>query len=228
MTNQTQANHPGVLGGGARVLRELLRSRRVTGTARVLISQLDPEAAPELVRAALMGDTALSFDLLSATPQLANAVALGTRELGALFLGFPARLVDRLLPRLLGELDAEALGEVVTVWAVALVRFAGRDQRALAEAFAGFEAGAARGCRRALAEHGAEADGLLSEAVACALAAADGAATRLDGALEDDGPLAQAVARLADGVRQLAIDHPTLMIRLVRPLAQACRDALEG
>jgi hypothetical protein len=228
MTNPTQEKHPGVLGGGARVLRELLRSSRITGTARVLLSNLDPEAAPELVRAALFGDTALSFDLLSATPQLVNAVALGARELAAQLLGFPVRLVDRLLPRLARELDAEALGEAAILWVLALVRLTGRDQRAFAEALVALEAGAARGCERALAEREVAEAELLSDVVARALAVADGAATRLDGALLDDGALAQAVSRLADGVRQLASDHPTLMTRLVRPLASACCDVLEG
>ena len=227
-TTDPETTYLGVLGGAARMLRELLRSRRVTKTVRIVLSNLDPEAAPELVRVALFGDTMLFFDLLSASPRLANAAVLGAREAAVRLLEVPERLVDRYLPQLLRELDAEAVGEGAALWSLALLRFAGRDQRALAEAVAGFEAGLARGSRRALREREADAGALLSGGVARAVAAADRVATHLDEALDGDGALSRAVVLLADGIRQLGKDHPTLLDRLVRPLVAAGRDALEG
>ena len=79
-SHRSNDSAPGIIGGGARILKELLRSPRVTKTARILLSNLDPEASPELVRTLVYGDTALFFDLLSATPELANAAILGLRE----------------------------------------------------------------------------------------------------------------------------------------------------
>ena len=228
VSDDAQNIAPGVLGGGARMLREALRSRRVAKTVRIVLTNLDPEAAPELVRTALFGDTVLFFDLLSASPQIGNATILGARELAVRLLGVPERLVDRYLPQLLQELDAEALGEGMALWTLALLRFAGRDHHALAEAFAGFEAGLARGGRRALREREVDTTALLSRGVTGAMAVADRAATHLDEALTDDGALPQAVAQLANGIRKLPKKHPMLLDRLVRPLVAAGRDALEG
>ena len=117
-TTDPETTYLGVLGGAARMLRELLRSRRVTKTVRIVLSNLDPEAAPELVRVALFGDTMLFFDLLSASPRLANAAVLGAREAAVRLLEVPERLVDRYLPQLLRDLQgpfADLLGPFVVL-----------------------------------------------------------------------------------------------------------------
>ncbi len=218
----------GVIGGGARMLRELLRTPRVVKTMRIALSNLDPENAPALVRTVLFGDSVLFFDLLTAGPDLANAVILGEREAATQLLEIPQELVDRFLPRLFEELSAEDLGEGAALASLALARLFGRNNPALEAGLTTFEKGFARGWQRALEERETKRGELAESMVSTTIGAADRAASHLDAALDDDAALTKAVTRLAKGIRQLAADHPRVMNRLVRPLADAGREALEG
>lgn len=221
-------NAVGVIGGGARMLRELLRTPRVVKTMRIALSNLDPQAAPELVRTVLFGDTVLFFDLVSATPDLANAAILGQREAATQLIEMPEELVDRFLPQLLEEVSAEGLGEGAALASLAALRLVGRKNPALATKLTTFEQKFARGWQKALKERESQGGELADAAVTTVLGAADRAAGHLDAALDDDSPLTKAVTRLVEGIRQLAADHPRTMNRLVKPLANAGREALEG
>ncbi len=227
-SHRSNDSAPGIIGGGARILKELLRSPRVTKTARILLSNLDPEASPELVRTLVYGDTALFFDLLSATPELANAAILGLREGAEQLQQLPHALVDGFASQLLEKLDAEALGEGAALVVLALGQLLGGDQTALSERLAAFERGVVRGWNKAVSTGAVERQALLSATVGAALGAADRAAGQLDDALDEGTALSQAVTQAADGIRQLAKDHPRTMNQLVRPLVAASHAALEG
>lgn len=227
-SHRGKGSAPGVIGGGARILKELLRSPRVTKTARIVLSNLDPEAAPELVRTLVYGDAALFFDLVSATPELANAAILGLREGAEQLQQLPHELVDGFASRLLEQLDAEALGQGAALVVLALGQLLGRDQAALPERLAAFEHGVVRGWNSVVSTGKVDRQALLGATVGAALGAADRAAGQLDDALDERAALSQAVTQAADGIRQLAKDHPRTMNRLVRPLVAASRAALEG
>lgn len=217
----------GVIAGGARLLTELLRTPRVAKTARIVLQNLDPEAAPELVRTLIFQDTVLFFDLMSASPALMNASVLGAREALRQIAALPEALVDRFLPKILAELDAAALGATGATFALTAVKLLGRPNPALARAAAGFGEGLARGFREALEAEGQSAGGL-AEAAVGGLLALSAVAARHGEALAADDRIAAAVGRLAEELPRIAAAHPNLMSRLVGPLAGALREALEG
>jgi hypothetical protein len=240
----------GLIDAGARILGQLLRSPRLVQSVRVALRHLDPEAAPRLVRAAMRGDPVLFLELVSATPALANAGILGLREAVTQLGELPAELTDRLLPRLLGELRAEELGELAALTLGYAHQRLGGERPALSRAWAELEQGFARGWRRALQRRGAPGAGtreapagaagaagaggaaadeapLSGPAVSGALTVTRWLADRLEARLADGGGLEAQARRLADGIRALSHSHPQTMERLVRPLAAACRQALE-
>ncbi len=59
---------------------------------------------------------------MTAAPRVANAAVLGTREVCAQLLDLPEALLGRLVPRLLGDLAAEPLGETAGLALRALAR----------------------------------------------------------------------------------------------------------
>lgn len=145
---------PGVLDGGARILGELLRTPRVVKTARLVLGNLDPGAAPALVRTVLYADSALFLDLVTAAPALANAAVLTTRELCAQLLDLPEGLLGGLVPRLLSELGAEPLGETTGLALRALGRVLEAPGEGFAETGRTLEADFKRGLRKGLAPDG--------------------------------------------------------------------------
>ena len=218
----------GVIGGGARMLRALLNSPKVAKTVRIALSNLDPEAAPELVRALFFGDTVLFFDLLSAAPELANTAILGAREAASQLRDIPEDLVDRFVPRILSGVDAEALGETVALTGLAAGRLLSRDNAALDEGLTKFERGWVRGFQRGLASDPERSASLPAMAVKGAVDATDRIAGHLEDAMADSEALPSAAQELADGIRRVAKAHPQLMDRLVRPVWAAVSEVLEG
>ena len=192
------AKRRGIIEGSSRVLRELLRAPRVRKSIEILVGNLDPESAPLLVRA-VMDDRKQFLDVLSATPKLANAASGAARSLAEGLLAFPDPLLRDYASHALDTLDAEGLGEAAGALAVL-----GRRLLKEAEGSAGGQldrlAGEARsGFRAALARAGHDE------------------AEILDGAVE----------ALADRIRRTAREDRDLRRRVVQPLAEAWRDALE-
>jgi len=218
---------PGVIAGGAHLLRELLRTPRVAKTARILLSHLDPAAAPELVRTVLLQDPVLLLDLLSASPALLNASVLATKEVLRQVGAVPQALSDRFLHGLLADLSAAELGRTSALGALTAVRFLGRRSPALTAALSSFGEEFDRGFRQTLQAEGSSPGGLASSAVSGLLVVAEWGARHAE-RLADQGATDEAVERLAAGLRRLAQDHPNLMRRIVRPLVDAGREALEG
>jgi hypothetical protein len=214
----------GVIEGGARVLRELLRTPRVRRSIEIVLAGLDPENAPSLVRA-VTEDQALALDLVASAPALANASFAAARELLSVAAGEPAGLLRALTARLLGELDAEELGRAAGLGLVLVRRLRGDDSVALALARLG--RGVERGVAEALERHEGDGGALPERAVEAALRRAGAIAARLGPeSLEAGSPTARAVRALALGIPGLAERHPAFVEGVVRPLAGALRAAL--
>ncbi len=151
MDSQTKGSvQRGVIDGGARILGELLRTPRIVKTARIVLNNLDPEAAPTLVRTVLYADSMLFLDVVTAAPALANAAVLGAREMCEQLLTLPEELLHRLLPRLLQEVSGEQLGEVTGLAVLALGRVARNPDGALTQQVRAFESDFKRGVHKGL------------------------------------------------------------------------------
>lgn len=185
----------GVIDGSARVIGELLRTPRIVKTARILLGNLDPDAAPALVRAVMYSDSMLFLDAISAAPALANAAVLGVQEVCEQLLALPAELLHRFGVRLIAEVSGEQLGRTTGLALLAAGRVVEAPGDALAEVVRAFEADFKRGLQKGLGS--------------------------------DDAVVGRQVERLAATIRRVAWENPQLMERVVRPLAAACRDALE-
>lgn len=146
----------GIIAGGARILREAIRTPRVARTVRILLGNLDPESAPELVRAVMRQDPVLFLDLISATPKVVNCLARGATEVGEQLLALPDGLMDRLLPRLLDELAAERLGEAAGLIVGVFARLATRESDTLGAATRKLRQDLARGWSQGLARTGVD------------------------------------------------------------------------
>jgi hypothetical protein len=237
----------GIIDAGARILGQLLRSGRLVQSVRIALRHLDPEAAPRLARTLMLGDPVLSLELLSAAPALANSAILGLREALERLGGLPEELVAGLLPRLVSELRAEELGELVAVALSLSAGVAGGRSPALARSWAELEQGFARGWHRALRQRvarpgdrpaasaervGGPSEGEPADAplARCAVSGALGLGTwladRLEPRLQPGTGLAAQARRLADGIGTIGRSHPGTVEHLLRPLAAACRELL--
>ena len=219
----------GIIAGGARVLRELIRSPRVVKTARIVLGNLDPEGARELMRVVMFQDSALFLDLVTAAPALANTAFSAGHELFTQLLTLPDSLLDRLVPRLLGELSAETLGEATGLGWVSITKLLGQPSTALRNAAEAFERDFIQGLKAGLARADAGAPDVAEVALDGVLALGNKVAAALDEAAgAPESNLARTVARLASGLKQIAADNPQFVSKVAQPLAAAWRDALEG
>jgi hypothetical protein len=144
-------NRRGVIDGSARIIGEVLRTPRIVKTARIVLGNLDPAAAPALVRAVMFTDSMLFLDAISAAPALVNAAVLGAREVCEQLLAMPADLLHRFGPRLVAEVSGEQLGETAGLALVAVGRAVEAPGDSLAEAVRTFEADFKRGLQKGLA-----------------------------------------------------------------------------
>lgn len=106
-------NRPGLIDLSNRVLRELLRTPKFKAKVKVLLDNLDPAAAPELVRTLMWEDPELFLDLVGASPQLLNAVIKGGREFTEQMAGIPSPLLAGFLSQVIDRLDGETLGALI-------------------------------------------------------------------------------------------------------------------
>jgi len=139
-----------VIDGGARILGELLRTPRIVKTARIVLGNLDPEAAPALVRTIMYADSMLFFDVVTAAPALANAAVLGAREVCEQVLTLPEELLRRFVPRLLEEVSGEQLGEAAGLAVLAVGRVVSSPDGLLALKGRAFESDFKRGVAKGL------------------------------------------------------------------------------
>jgi len=142
----------GVIDGSARVIGEVLRTPRIVKTARILLGNIDPEAAPALVRAVMFSDSVLFLDALAAAPALANAAVLGAREVCDQLLGLPTDLLHRFVARLISEVSGEEVGVTTGLALVAAGRLVEAPGDSLAEVVRAFEADFIRGLQKGLAD----------------------------------------------------------------------------
>lgn len=107
---ETRATAGGA-GAGARVLREIIRTPAFLELIKVNSSDLDPEAARELVRTLMWEDVELSLSLVGTLPEVVNYLAAALLELGGQMNGFPGGLLRQFVEQAAAEIDLETLKE---------------------------------------------------------------------------------------------------------------------
>ncbi len=101
----------GILEGGSRVLRELLRTPKFKKTIQILLNELDPENAPLVIKVMATEDPALFLSVLSATPAFINMSTEALCELLIQLSSFPPSLFRSFLSQISEGVNGEKLGE---------------------------------------------------------------------------------------------------------------------
>jgi len=218
----------GVIEGASRILRELLRTPRFRNTLRILLNELDPENAPLLVRTLREEDPVLFLNLLSVSPAFANAVLGCVHELLQQLLSFPEGLPASFFSGTLQDVEAARLGEIAGLALALAVEVSDREDASLGRAVEGFRKDVAEGFAAALSSRGIDGPKAAGAAIEGLIKAAQSVASRLgEQAGRENSPTQQAVSKLAEGIRDLARSNPAFIQNVVRPLAQAGREALD-
>lgn len=148
MVDSTAARQ-GVLEGSARVLRAWLHTARTRRSLAVLLDNLDPDSAA-LVVDALTEDPGLSMDLAVSMPALGNACVAASHQLLRRLEIVPAALLKTLVPRMLADVQAQRLGEVLGLALASMLR--ALDNPEGRDALSRFGRGTCEGFRHALGE----------------------------------------------------------------------------
>ncbi len=104
---------PGMIDAADRVMQELLDTPKVKEGFKVVISSVDPEAAPGLVRTLMWKDAELFLDVIGSVPDILNAFILGVRELFLQAGNFPSAVLADFVVQIMENLDGESLGSAI-------------------------------------------------------------------------------------------------------------------
>jgi hypothetical protein len=142
----------GPIEGAGRILRELLRTPNFKKTVKILLNELDPENAGQLVRTVFWEDPEFFISLLGTTPPLVNSLIAGIREFSAQMFSFPPRLLAGFMRGMIDDVDAESIGEAAGNMLVLLTRMSSLEDEELRASGARFWEGVGRGFKRSLDE----------------------------------------------------------------------------
>ncbi len=124
----------GVLDALDRMLASAIGRPAFKDGARILLTNLDPQGAPQLVRTLLWRDVELPLGILGALPQLANILIGILAELLRQVEGkFSPELLDGFAASLLEDIDKQALAEILTRGQPLVARLAPLIERAWEE-----------------------------------------------------------------------------------------------
>ncbi|MFH1149395.1 MAG: hypothetical protein V1748_02860 [Actinomycetota bacterium] len=117
-------------GSGARVLREVIRTPAFLEIIKTNTTGLDPEAARELVRTALLEDVNLSLSLSGTLPEVINYLLEAALEAGRVFDGLPPHLIAAFGGQVAERIDMEKVAELPRVYGPLLEKVGARDSAA--------------------------------------------------------------------------------------------------
>ena len=204
----------------SRILGQLLRSTRTKDNLRLILNNLDPHNAAELVRVSLQTDPAVPLWLLGALPQVTNIVVEAGRELAAQLARKPRTLVQEAGRGLWQRIHLEHAGEAAGLLTSVLLNATSTTRsESQAESSPGrFWRGFAAATQQQLGCSPLEA---LAPLLVDWLGALAGEAEQL---LEQDDTRAQAMRDLAQSVRQILERNPELRRQVVTPLMESLRE----
>ena len=236
----TTEPHPrkGWVEAGARILAQLLRTTRFKDNLRLILNNLDPDYAPELVRVALNTDPAVPLAVLGALPRGANIAVEATAQLATEVARKPRTLVREAGRELWQRVNVERAGEAAGVLLSMLIgsqdRAPGHDTDPAAESRPvpsvssvgsvfnptdnRFWKGMAAATQQQLGRSPLE---VLAPLLLDGLAKL---ATEAEQVLVEDGPRAEALRELARGVERVLARNPELRRQVVAPLLESLRE----
>ena len=112
-TNQTTADPRGL---SERVLSEILQTPVLKELIILMMKDIDPDAAPGLVRTVLWGEAGVSISLFGAFPDMVNWLLEFLLETGRQLNSIPAPLLKEFLVRVGSAIDSERLGQFPGVY----------------------------------------------------------------------------------------------------------------
>ncbi|MFW6113913.1 MAG: hypothetical protein ACOC78_03210, partial [Actinomycetota bacterium] len=157
-----------------RLTREIMRTPALKELVLLQLKDIDPDAAPGLVRTLLWEDPGVSLSLFGALPDAVNWLMEFLLEMGKQFNGLPEPLLKDFLGRVGEGIDVERLKEVPAVYGQLLGRLLAGD-----------------------AETAEQARALAGQAVSAAISGVDQLTSRLD---ENREEIARTMAAAADAV----------------------------
>jgi hypothetical protein len=96
-----------------RVLRELIRSPKFKASLKIMLNEIDPEAAGGLVKALLWEDVETFMGTAAAMPAIVNYTVAAVRELMTQLNAFPTPMLVAFLSQLVESVDFEAMEKAV-------------------------------------------------------------------------------------------------------------------
>lgn len=226
MMEETTAKRSGPIDGTSRILRELLRTPRFKKSVNVLLSELDPENAAELVRTLMWEDPEFFLSLFAAVPDLANAVVAALLELSGQLGNFPPGLLASFLAIAVEKLDVEGLGRTVAGVSrlLAGVRDGGGPE--FTDALSGALKRFARGLTGVTPAEDQPSVSLESAVIALIPVISSAVARFGSEAAREGSDANLAVARLAAAVEETAAANPLFVKSVALPLFEAGKQAL--
>ena len=97
----------------SRLMGVVLSSPQAKARVHVLLSHIDPDYAPHLIRVFLRTDPELALSTLSALPRLANVFIESLAEISRLIGTYPPALLGQVTSGLVSQLRARPLGEAL-------------------------------------------------------------------------------------------------------------------
>jgi len=212
----------GVIEGGSRVTRELMRSPRFRQTLRILLRELDPENTPLLVRALTQEDPELFLSLLGSLPAMANIGIEGAHELLRQLHEVPHGTFIAFIPELIEGVEAEKLGELSGMLLALSLSVVMADNDELNRAHRQFKDDFTQGLSSALRKHQVDS----SQVIDLALDRCSSIAARWgDQAAKKDSPAQKNIQKLARGLLDVAKENPEFIANVIQPIATAWREA---
>lgn len=121
----------GMIEGRRKAAEELLASTTFKDGLRLFLKNIDPDAAPGLVRTLMGTDAEVPLALMSAFPAVANCLIKAAMEFLTLLRQYPAPMFTGMVEALLQDIDADTLLKLIGE-----ARDVGRDLSPVLNAFA--------------------------------------------------------------------------------------------
>lgn len=131
---ETSTGRPDSHGLSERVLTEIMRTPALKELVILMMKDIDPDAAPGLVRTALWGEAGVSLSLFGAIPDMVNWLLELLLELGRQLNALPEALLREFLVKVGEGVDAQRLEQLPEVYCRLAKRLLMGDEAGAADA----------------------------------------------------------------------------------------------
>ena len=190
-------NRNGLFDAAGRILEQILATPRIRQSIRLLLNHLDPENATRIVRAITRTDPELFLSLVTSLPTIANACTHATTELVETSRNYSTPLLSAQVTGMVEQLDAHRLGQNTAALIAMATRVLDEDSPALNDA-----------------------------GKQCGMQFAAGFAEGMSRENMTSDQLIERLGQAADGVAAWIDNHPAPMSRIITPIVEAGKRAM--